>query len=513
MTDEAVIRDIIEHKLMGYQPLEIHRILSGRMKISVPTVYKYYRMDSVPADLHEKLKKKKAFDSEPFHEAVISILASYPSGTAVCAASVYDSLEEMFIENGSYDKLPASLRSLQDYVKCLLDEGLYEGEKKKHRIYHYVDDTKPGDQMLVDFGEVLLASGQRIYFLCLLLRYSRFLYVFPLDHRFNSQEACAAMYRCFLRIGGRPSRLVIDQDAVFVASETYGEVIETRVFADFLKEQDIALFTCNKADPESKGPVENSVKYVKSSFFNSRLGRMKDLADVRNSLPGWQKRSNSRIHHMTYRKPAAVLEDEERSCLRPLVPSHYDTAPGSYVEQTIGDMPYVRYNTCSYSVPDSYCRKKVKFKITGSRIHIYETGGNHICSHVLSTKKGSKYTLDEHRKKDSDRKKILQAEFGSRWDNPYLQAFMSGLSNRFPRHWDKQIRQIMDFLEDSMAERDMVTKVMRECCDRGLISLSDFITFYGMISDGRLSPADDELPPVYDNSELDIYEEAFRKRL
>ena len=49
--------------------------------------------------------------------------------------------------------------------------------------------------------------------------------------------------------------IVIDQDAVFVASETYGEVIRTRVFNDFCTEQELNLWVCNKADPESKGPI------------------------------------------------------------------------------------------------------------------------------------------------------------------------------------------------------------------------------------------------------------------
>jgi hypothetical protein len=30
----------------------------------------------------------------------------------------------------------------------------------------------------------------------------------------------------FCRLGGRPKEFVIDQDAVFVSSETYGEVIK-----------------------------------------------------------------------------------------------------------------------------------------------------------------------------------------------------------------------------------------------------------------------------------------------
>jgi hypothetical protein len=52
---------------------------------------------------------------------------------------------------------------------------------------------------------------------------------------------------------------VIDQDAVFVDTETYGEVIKTRVFEDFCTEQELKLWTCRKADPESKGYDKKSV--------------------------------------------------------------------------------------------------------------------------------------------------------------------------------------------------------------------------------------------------------------
>ena len=68
-----------------------------------------------------------------------------------------------------------------------------------------------------------------------------------------------AIYRCFMKLGGRPAELVIDQDAVFVASETFGEVIKTRVFEDFCTEQELKLWVCNKGDPESKGYVKSFV--------------------------------------------------------------------------------------------------------------------------------------------------------------------------------------------------------------------------------------------------------------
>ena len=95
--------------------------------------------------------------------------------------------------------------------------GQIDTGEEHRRIYDHVFDTPPGEQMLIDFGEVTLGK-KGIHFICLLLRYSRFLCVYAQDHKYNAPEACQAIYRSFCKLQGRPSVLVIDQDAVFVAS-------------------------------------------------------------------------------------------------------------------------------------------------------------------------------------------------------------------------------------------------------------------------------------------------------
>ena len=47
--------------------------------------------------------------------------------------------------------------------------------------------------MLIDFGEETLSKTTHIHFMCLLLRYSRFLCVYAQDHKYNSEEACKAI--------------------------------------------------------------------------------------------------------------------------------------------------------------------------------------------------------------------------------------------------------------------------------------------------------------------------------
>ena len=159
------------------------------------------------------------------------------------------------------------------------------------------------------------------------------------DHKYDATEACQAIYKSFCRIGGRPSVLVIDQDAVFVSSETYGEVIKTRVFEDFCTEQELKLWVCNKADPESKGPIENSVGFVKKNFFSAR--KITCIDDVWRSLPGWLNRKNKRIHRATLHIPEAVFRDIEKKALRPMLPSVYEVSPNTFTSTELHGTPYV----------------------------------------------------------------------------------------------------------------------------------------------------------------------------
>ena len=323
MLTKTKMQEIQDLKLQGYTKADIIRYYEaqGRKPPSRPTISKYYDMDVLPDDPGAKLAKPKTFDAEPFRSTIISILETN-SGRSFCMSSVYDVLEEKFIENGDYEKLPGNQQTLRNYIHYLEDSGQINREPEHRRIYDYVFDTPPGEQMLIDFGEETLSKTTHIHFICLLLRYSRFLCVYAQDHKYNSEEACKAIYRSFCRLGGRPKELVIDQDAVFVSSETYGEVIKTRTFEDFCTEQDIRLWVCNKADPESKGPIENSVGFVKKNFFSAR--KVTCIDDVWRSLPGWLERKNQRIHRSTLRVPKAVYDNVERSAMRPLLPSVYE---------------------------------------------------------------------------------------------------------------------------------------------------------------------------------------------
>lgn len=348
MIKDQMIQEIQELKLSGYSLKETYEhIKSHHNKVpTLKTVRKYYNMECVPDDTHAKLKKNMAFDREPFRSAIIEITERNPG---CYMSSIYDVLTEVFIENGQFTELPGNEQTLRNYIHHLKDTQQIDIKEGSRRTYDIIDTPPPGKKAQVDFGQWDCGSGLVIHFMCILLWHSRLLGVYAQDHKFNSEESCRAIHRFTSKCKGRVETLVIDQDSVFISDEIYGEVFKTRVFKAFLEEQDMDLWVCNKADPESKGCIENCVKFVKSSFFSARVFECID--DVHRALPTWVERKNRRIHQGTYLVPQEVFDTVEQAALRPMLPSLYEAAPLFLLPASIGSQPYVLYRSVKYSVP------------------------------------------------------------------------------------------------------------------------------------------------------------------
>ena len=517
MLKKLQMQTIQDLKKQGYTKAEIPGYFRehGMKPPSRPTISKYYDMDVVPEVPGEKLSKDKVFDVSPFREAILAILESN-SRNDFCISSVYDVLSEKFIESGDFEELPGNEQTLRNYVHYLERTGQIDTGDEHRRIYDHVFDTPPGEQMLIDFGEERLDRTHAIHFICLLLRYSRLLLVYAQDHKYNATEACQAIYRSFCKIGGRPRQLVIDQDPVFVASETYGEVIKTRVFEDFCQEQELTLWVCNKADPESKGPIENSVGFVKKNFLSART--ITCIDDVWRSLPGWLARKNKRIHRATLRIPSAVFRDHEQKALRPLLPSVYESSPNSFASYEIKSTPYVLYRSCYYSVPKVYAYSTVKYKVTSGKIHIYDKDLNYICTHLLSERKGSYNQLPEHRRGDSGDWIDIMERLRSKWNCHDFQHFINGIKKENPRHIAKQLSAVERFLDAEKPDKALVAEVMKECCAHFRYQFSQFKTVYDFVKAGRSLPSTSGVQQSLNMESvqyktMDVYNKAFQTRV
>jgi hypothetical protein len=342
-------------------------------------------------------------------------------------SSVYDYLEEL------HGELPGGEKTLRNYIHHLHAMGQLEFQPKR-RCYKKVGEQLYGKQLQVDFGEYRTRSRCKLYIFAAVLSASRYKYVVFQDHPFTTVDVVLHVLACFDFLGGMMEELVIDQDSILVVSEKHGDIIYTKEFRSFIEEMGLKMYVCRKADPESKGKIENVIKFVKYNFLAPR--DFEDVAEANRSLAKWLKRrANGKISQATKRIPAQMFE-EEREHLRPIRNSIFRKDPlKGREERQVDEKSYISVSGSQYSVPTRYRNKFVEIYKTEKQAFVFDIhSGEQIYCHNLSLIPGDKVTVREHfRQKErsvDDLKKEVLAQFSfSSWKRFAEQSFKS-----FPRY-------------------------------------------------------------------------------
>jgi transposase len=275
-------QEIMKCKKKGYLKSEVSR----KLGLDPGTVAKYYRMSESEYREYARLHmyRDKAFDR---YRADILEVYERNGCQRLQVASVYDYLEER------HGELPGTEKTLRNYIKYLRETG--QLEFKEHiRCYQKVPELPMGKQLQLDFGEYTTPHGLKLYIFASVLSASRYKYAAFQDKPFTTLDLIGHLLDCFDYIGGVVEELVIDQDKVMVVSENHGDIIYTRDFLYFIEEMGLRMYVCRKADPESKGKVESSVKYVKYNFLGTR--DFETLEEAKESLLRWlTRRANGKI--------------------------------------------------------------------------------------------------------------------------------------------------------------------------------------------------------------------------
>jgi len=108
-----------------------------------------------------------------------------------------------------------------------------------------------------------------------------------------------------------PKKIIYDNDKVFIKDSYLGDILLTNGFRTFVSENHFECIFCRKSDPESKGKVENVVKYVKYNFLSGRY--FSDIDRLNQDGLSWLERTgNSTIHGTTRLIPAEVFIEEQK---------------------------------------------------------------------------------------------------------------------------------------------------------------------------------------------------------
>jgi|GEM_PF-1230382 len=269
--------------------------------------------------------------------------------------------------------------------------GLYNLPKEENaRDYEAVPELPIGQQVQVDFGEIKLRDSgggkTKVWCAAFLLSHSRYLYVEIQARPYTSVDLVVACGHCFSYFGGMPREMVFDQDSIVCVSENAGDIIYTYEFEKFRQEHHMKIYLCRGADPESKGKIENTIKYVKGNFLANRL--YVDDETINAACLKWLERTaNARVHGTTKKIPAEVFL-LEKDALRPfqqtILPAEMED------ERIVRPDNTVVYASNRYSVPYGTYKKYKTVKIDdGKDMLIIKTpDGEVLCEHRISESRG-----------------------------------------------------------------------------------------------------------------------------
>lgn len=433
------------------------------------TVRKYLRMDKDEflRYLERMAERGKAFAA--YRDEIISIFAA-KDGHSVYSSAVYDYLGER------HGELPGSERTLRNYLQYLKASGAIA--KGKGREYRPVEALPYGKQAQIDFGQEPTAVGTA-YFVVLVLSRSRYRYVAAQATPFTALDVIGHLLDAFDYFGGVTEELVLDQDRTMMVAENLGDLALTASFSDFVAEQGIRLHACRAADPESKGKVENSVKFVKTNFFSSRT--FESFGQLQTELGAWLGRVNARISQATRRIPLSDFEANEKPALRPLRASIFrNGATGGLREsRKVDKQSLVSIGGSKYSVPSSYRLDEVEIERLDGQIRIYDrTKGDLIATHAESSEAGATVTVAGHYSDRAAATEAIRDGTLSRCpDDPRWAAFVLAIWTSHRRYFREHARRL-ERLFVVAPDRDILGQALAFCLERGLAHAQDLLDAY-----------------------------------
>ena len=360
--------------------------ISRRLKIDRHTVSLYASMSYEEFVSSQSYNRPYSHKLDAYEDYVVAYLTNYPE---VSAARVHDRLKEQYP-----DLCSVTPKTVFNFVQRLrLTHDIPKG-KDGVREMNKLPDTAYGEYAQVDFGEGWMerpdGSRVKIYFFVMVLSRSRYKFVYLSQTPFTAATAVYAHQLAFRYFGGKPKKIIYDQDKVFIHDENLGDYKLTTRFKSFVSSEGFEVVFCRKSDPQSKGKVESAVKYVKHSFMSGR--EFKDIETLNKEAVAWLGRTaNGTEHHGTRRIPSEVFA-EEKEWLIPYTGT--PSLPEQVMEQrSVRQDNTIMFEGCFYTVPSGTYRKRdtqVYVEKKDGMVNIYSTeSGKTIASHPYSREKGS----------------------------------------------------------------------------------------------------------------------------
>lgn len=385
-----------------------------------------------------------------------------------------------------------------------------------------LQETAPGVSMQADFGEYWMHRDDtrrvKVYFFVAVMSYSRHKFVYFSNTPFTSDLAIYAHQLAFRFYGGKPREVIYDQDKVFIHSENYGDLVLTKAFQSFVSSEHFQCVFCRKSDPQSKGKVENVVKYVKYGFLRGR--EFTNIEMLNESVLRWLARTANGLPHSTTKRIPAEAFMEEQSCLAPYtgIPAHPQDGMKEYLVRKDNT---INFHSHFYNVPTGTFNGDGTFVwvcVKDGHVEIYSNEtGKMLVRHEMSQIPG-RAILDEtiQRPKLPSRKELENYILSYLDGNVLVAMWLKNLYETKPRYYRANINHINAELESFLPEA--LIKSFEVCLDKGDYNANDLISYcerhFGRIPKGPREPSLAELLPetlrsLPQRSNIDDYKSIF----
>jgi len=462
------------HKLIMYY--EIHRLkregfkptqIGRHLVLDYRTVKKNLAMneEEYMAFTEDQSNRKRVLDK--YGTFVKTRLEQFPDASA---AQVHDWLKEHY-ENF----VDVDAKTVFNFV--LFVRSKYGIPKPfSHRDFIQVEELPYGKQAQVDFGEYNMTTEEgkrkKIYFFSMVLSRSRHKYVCFSERPFTTLAAIATHEKTFQFLGGIPEEIVYDQDKLFLVDENKGELILTEAFRKYTDHRGFKLHFCRKSDPESKGKIENVIKYIKYNFLRGRI--FVNIDTLNGQVMAWLDRTaNAKVHAATQKVPY----DEwitERDHLKPIMDSFKP-------ENALNDHDVRKDNTVLYKAnfyrvpPGTYNppRTTVRTEVTDDkRLIIYDGENNKIASHKLHSGKGKTIGGSNYKRDFSSGIDQLIDELSGQFNDPQqAKEYLLQIRHDKPRYIRDQLQHIKKLT--GIFDMEVMNQAMDFCIENRIYRATD----------------------------------------
>jgi transposase len=160
------------------------------------------------------------------------------------------------------------------------------------------------------------------------------------------------------RLGVLPEKLVWDRESAIAAGGR-----PTEAFAAFCGQLEIGWVILEARDPQAKGLLERSHRFMRSNFEPGRV--FANHLDYQDRLDAWTDKANGRVHRTIRAVPAERLIEEQPG-MRSLPARMPDVDRRSVVR--VPAQPFLRVDRNDYSVAPAFVGRRVEVRVSQSEI-------------------------------------------------------------------------------------------------------------------------------------------------